>query len=378
MGRASIIEAYIQRLLAWKQPITPSILADIAADVGITKGELDAINLKVQTHLTRGNGYGETGDFDRAIDHLTQASALNPVNLDVLHSLAYLYNLRYNQDSNLDDQKQALSIAKRCVELNPQDKEALTLVSCLEGTVSSPKLSRQTKPNIFILIGFLENIFSLAKLSRRTKTKIAVLILFLQQPIHPPKKEWWTQAVTAVVAGGVATVGLSLTGVRLPILSSPVPETIVSAPVFDPGPNIPVRFNHPGLLIEPRLSRLGDYDGENYYKLHGIVINDSGQEVRKLNLKVELLDGDGVPLSTINQVAVTNDSIRPGDTESFNLFHKSTAALISVRVSVVDIEQVVEGKNQLSPPPDYDNGETFAPQGIKLVRRSRPPASVSE
>lgn len=372
MGRASIIEAYIQRLLAWKQPITPSVLADIAADVGITKGELEAINLKVKTHLTRGNSYGETGDFDRAIEHLTQASALDPVNLEVLHSLAYLHNLRYNQDSNLADQKQALRIAKRCVELNPQDKEALTLVSCLESTVSSPKVSRQTKPNIFILIGFLENIFSLARLSRRTKTKIAVLILFLQQPVKLPTKELLTQLATAVVAGGVAAVGLSLTGGQPPIFSSPALETIASVPVFDPGPNIPVVFNHPGLLIEPRLSRLGDYDGEDYYKLHGIVINDSGQEVRKLNLKIELLDGDGVPISTINQVAVTNDIIRPGDTESFNLFHKSTAALISVRVSVVDIEQVVEGKTQLSPTPTLENGDTFAPHGIKFVRRSWP------
>lgn len=367
MGRASIIEAYIQRLLAWKQPITPSILAEIAAEVGITKGELEAINLKVKNHLARGNSYGETGDFDRAIEHLTQASALNPVNLDVLHSLAYLYNLRYNQDSNLADQQQALSIAKRCVELDPQDKEALTLVSCLENTARSPKVSRQTKPNIFILIGFLENIFSLAKLSRRTKTKIAVIILFLQQPVKLPTKELFTQLATAVVAGGVAVVGLSLTGGQPPIFSSPAPETSetsASAPVFDPGPNIPVMFNHPGLLIEPRLSRLGDYDGEDYYKLHGIVINDSGQEVRKLNLKIELLDGDGVPISTINQVAVTNDIIRPGDTESFNLFHKSTAALISVRVSVVDIEQVVEGETQLSPSLIDDSRATLVSQSV--------------
>ena len=38
MGRASIIEAYIQRLLAWNKPITPAILKAIAAAMGITQG----------------------------------------------------------------------------------------------------------------------------------------------------------------------------------------------------------------------------------------------------------------------------------------------------------------------------------------------------
>ena len=54
------------------------------------------------------------------------------------------------------------------------------------------------------------------------------------------------------------------------------------------------------------------------------------------------MDGDGDPISTIQQVAITNTgtSIRPGATQSFNLFHKITPALISVRVSVVDIEQL--------------------------------------
>ena len=142
------------------------------------------------------------------------------------------------------------------------------------------------------------------------------------------------------MAGGLA-VGVWGIGVeRLPFFSEAPPESIVSAPVFDPGPNIPVSFQYPGLLIEPRLSRLGEYDGGNYYKLHGLVINDSGQEVRKLSLKVELLNGDGDAIATIDQVAVNNAIIRPGDTRAFQLFHKISPELIRTRVSVTDIEQV--------------------------------------
>ena len=359
MARASIIEAYIQRLLAWNQPVTQSTLKTIAADVGITQGELDAINLKVEAHIARGLNHWEFGHLDSAIDELTQARALDPINLEVLHALADIYNLRYQQDSSLAYCKQALLVAQRCVELKPNDKEALALVKELKPNAGSQPLSRQTKPNIFILIGFLEKVLSPKKISRRTKTKIAVLILFLQQPVNLPRVAASTTSVMAILTAGVAAATVSMGGLeRIPGFSNSGPDTVVSetdaadksaapdkastpANAFDPGPNIPVVFDHPGLLIEPRLSRLGEYEGEDYYKLHGIVINDSGQEVRMLKLKVEMLDGDGVAISTIDQVAVTDNDviIWPGDTHSFNLFHKITPALISVRVSVTDIEQ---------------------------------------
>lgn len=367
MGRASIIEAYIQRLLELKQPLTESILKAIAKEVGITSGELEAINLQVQVHLNRGYNYIEFENLDRAIHELTRAKDLNPANLEVLNALANAYNLRYRQNINPEDRQKALVITRRCLELKPDDREALGLIKVLENATGFQNLSLQTKPNIFILIGFLENFFSPKRITRRTKTKIALLLLFLQEPIDFPPITQWLFHKASLGVGGALVVGLAAFGLeRLPVFSNVnsdsdfsninvAPETARAeqekSPIFDPGPNVPVAFNHPGLLIEPRLSRLGDYDGEPYYKLHGIVINDSGQEVRQLKLKVELLDGDGIAISTINQVAITsNDAIiRPGDTRAFRLFHKITPALISVRVSVIDIEQVVGNEPKAVP-----------------------------
>lgn len=377
MGRASIIEAYIRRLQELNQPITQAMLKAIADEVGITNGELDAINLQVQAHLNRGYHYLDLDSFDDAIDQLTRAKALDPINLEVLNALANAHYLRYNQDSNLNDQRQALLVAKRCLELKPNDKEALELIRVLEDNVAPETVSLQTRPNIFLLIGFLENVFSPKKISRRTKTKIALLILFLQQPVSYPKTAWWLVRKLTLLTGGMAAVVVTFVGVsRLPMFSSlnAADSTDgLSAPAFDPGPNVPVAFNYPGLLIEPKLSRLGEYDGEPYYKLHGVVINDSGQEVTKLNLKVELLNGDGDPISTINQVTVTgNDAIiRPGDTRSFRLFHKITPALISVRVTVLDIEQVVENETYVVPAADTYSSKSVVPVDSKSKLISR-------
>lgn len=343
MGRASVIEAYIQRLLAWNQPITPAILKAIAAGVGITQGELDAINLQVETHFKRGRNHIEAGELNEGIDQLMQAKALDPVNVEVLLSLAYAYNLRYNQDSDLSDRRQALIMAKRCVELNPKDKESQALVSTWEHTTNSSQLYQQAKPNIFILISFLENIFNPRRISRRTKTKIAFLILFLQQPISLTTIARWLMPPFFVVTGGIAVVGLSFVGwENVPVFSKSESIALVRPPVFDPGLNVPVSFNYPGLLIEPRISRLGEYDGEIYYKLKGLILNDSGQEIRRLYLTVELLDPDGIPMSKIDQIAVTGSGriIRPDSFEPFELFHRSPPTLNSVRVSVTDIEQL--------------------------------------
>ncbi|MEM7794919.1 MAG: hypothetical protein AAF579_10770 [Cyanobacteria bacterium P01_C01_bin.118] len=343
MGRASIIEAYIQRLLEWNKPITPSILRAIAKEVGITKGELEAIKLKIQAHRRKAQDYIDLGLLDNAIEELTRVQELNPVHVKVLVTLANVYMQRYEQDSNIADRHQALWLAKRAVCLKPQRKEAQALLRSLERSFSSQEISTQTKPNIFILIGFLENIFSPKKFSRRTKTKIALLILFLQKPIALPTTTQWVTAFFAVVAAGLTTTSVGLMGAdRLQLFANRTPDPELKIPDFDPGPNIPVTFSHPGLLIEPKLSRLGEYQGEPYYKFHGAVINDSGQEVRKLNLKVELLNGDGEPISTINQVTLTNSgsTIRPGAVQPFNLFHRITPALIRVHVSVTDIEQL--------------------------------------
>ncbi|EKV00365.1 hypothetical protein Lepto7375DRAFT_2473 [Leptolyngbya sp. PCC 7375] len=366
MGRASIIEAYIQRLLELNQPVTPAILEAIAKEVGITKGEIEAINVQVKGHLSRGQNYIEFGYLDKALDEFNQAKALNPISLDVLFALVEIYNLRYKQDSGLEDRQEAIRLAKRCIELQPQDKEAQALVRSLRRNAIPEAISLQSKPNIFILIGFLENVFSPKMLSRRTKTKIALLILFLQQPIRTPNAAALVSQL-ALLVGSVGIIGIGFMSVsRLPVFSDTIveidPEDTFSntagpttastgSYTFDPGPNVPVAFNYPGLLIEPRLSRLGEYKGEPYYKLHGIVINDSGQEVIKLDLKVELLDGNGLPISIIHQVSVTdtNTIIRPGDTQSFRLFHKITPDLMSVRVTVNDIQQVV-GLTTYEPP----------------------------
>lgn len=388
MGRASIIEAYIQLLLAWDKPISPENLKAIAQEVGITTGELSAIRVKVQNHLNRSRRHLDIGNLNSAIDEIVQASNLDPINPNVLSTLAELYYQRYEQESNLADRQQTLLIAKRCVELYPNNKKALALLKRLKRSTGYQIVSRQKRPKIFTLIEIAQQVTDPENVLWWAKSKLGgVQGLTAEAASRMPNPTPSTASASKLTffALYMAAAGMVFVGVaRVSGLTNSTPNAIVSnanlfneqgaanaqaldnltsVPVFDPGPNIPVFFNHPGLYIEPRLSRLGEYDGSDYYKLHGVLINDSGQEVKKLNLQLELLDGNGVAIATVNQSTINNDSIRPGETQPFELFQKITPNLISVRVSVTDIEQLVNNKPDKPYIPDNFTLDASSPEG---------------
>ena len=356
MGRDRIIEAYIQRLLSWEQPVTQDTLTVIAQEVGITSGELEAISTQADSHLTRGRAYIEFGCLDDAVKELGQAASLDPLNLDVLHTLANTYNLRYNRTYDAADRQKALLIAKRCVELKPDDKEALVLISFLDQSSAKGK----------------------------------------------PKTWRWTQQKVAALAGGIVTVGVGMVGLsRLPLFSQtpapmgPAPGTIVPGSVIyesqdgaavsdsqaasdiaielSSDVDIPVVFEYPNLVMEPRRSELGNYEDELYYQLQGVFINSSNQEFSSLVLDVEFLDGNGIAIATTQKEAIasTDALIRPGDTHTFNLLQKITSELETVRLSVISLQQAPARRTYVPPTPINYSWDQLEPEDISFELASR-------
>ena len=356
MDRDRIIEVYIQRLLAWEKPVTATTLAAISREVGITPAEMHAIKRQAKAHFTRGRSYIEFGCLNDAIEEMTQATSLDPLNLDILHALANAYNLRYNREKDPADRQRALMIARRCLELKPNDKEALVLISFLEHTSANTQ----------------------EKLSR------------------------WTRQKMTVLAGACAILGIGVFGIsRLPVFSAPpaplgpAPGTIVpGSAIYDSNSvdeaaaataastaeidltadvDIPVVFEHPGLVLEARSSELGDFEDEVYYQLRGVFINASDQEFRKLALNVEFLDRNDVVIAAENKDAIGSEDaiLRPGDTHVFNLIQKITSDLDSIRLSVTTIEQATARKTYVPPTPINYSWGSVNPENISFELASR-------
>lgn len=353
MDRDRIIEAYIQRLLAWEKPVNQDTLAAISKEVGITPAEMHAVRRQAKAHFTRGRNYIEFGVLNDAIDELTQAMSLDPLNLEILHCLANAYNLRYNREEQSADRQKALLVAKRCVELKPNDKEALVLISFLEHTPAN------------------------------TEQKISQ----------------WTKQKIGIVAGGVATVGLGIMGLsRLPVFSQPpaplgpAPGTIVpGSAIYEsstPGTDsqaapaeidlsadvdIPVIFDHPGIVLEARLSQVGDYEDAVYYQLHSVFINASNQEIRQLALNVEFLDQNNfaIAANATDAIGPSDAIIRPGDTHAFNLLQKVNSDLSAVQLSVTTLEQAPSRTTYVPPTPINYSWDNLAPETVSFELASR-------
>ena len=312
MGRDLIIETYIQRLLEWKEPITADSLKTLAQEVGLGSDDMAAVEQKAQDHLERGQNYLDFDCLDEAIDELTQATTLAPLDFDSLQTLAYAYDQRYGKQKKADDKKQAVALAKRCLEIRPNDEDAVILISALEHEANG----RQRL--IWLSLAALLAVVAFRPLMNIITTRSSVEQLsqeaLLDADSIPPATE----------------------------LSSS--ETDSAEPAIVPASDIPVTFDfeQAGVTVEPRQSRLDNYKDSSYYTLQAVMHNNSQQEIDALQLQVEYLDSDGEILETDSKEAIAEEhaTVRPGDHHAFDLIHKTTPELAAVRLNVITFDQL--------------------------------------
>ncbi|MEM7067072.1 MAG: FxLYD domain-containing protein [Cyanobacteria bacterium P01_B01_bin.77] len=300
MGRDLIIEQYIQRLLDWEEPVTAETLTALAQEAGLGPDELAAVQKKAQDHLERGRNYLDFDCLDDAIDELTQATTLDPLNFEGLQSLTYAYDQRYGKQKDPADKAQAIVLAKRCLELKPSDEDAVILISSLEQEVADrQRLLWLGLAVLVIAIGFKPVMDIIT-----TRSEVAQL--------------------TAAIAPESSTE-------PAPIESS---EGITAT--------IPIQFEQPDLTLDPRQSRLDNYEDASYYTLQAVLLNTSDQEIDALQLQIEYLDDAGNAIATDSKDAIAdnNATVRPGDHHAFDLIHKTTPDLASIRLSVTTLDQV--------------------------------------
>ncbi|MEO0352394.1 MAG: hypothetical protein AAF282_20325 [Cyanobacteria bacterium P01_A01_bin.15] len=350
MDRDRVIQDYIQRLLTWETPLSQGTMAAIARDVGITKAELDTIRLQAQSYLTRGRSYLEFGRLNDAITELTQAATLQPANLDVLHTLASAYSQRYTRQKDLSDQQRALVIAQRCVDLKPDDREARGLIDLSERRISGNLLALLTRRQLAILAGTLVVVGA-------GTVGMGHLPMF-SDPIPQGPAPGTIIPGAGTVPGGAGSSGddSETSETDGATADSPGGKT---TPAEDGSPvitlssatTIPILFDYSDLRVEARLSQLGDYDDATYYKLQGVLLNDSDQELSQLSFTVDFLDSNNVAIAATTHTTLTSRdaSLRPDDTRAFTLVQKITPQLDAVRITVTNIEQTPARRTYVPP-----------------------------
>ncbi|MEO1591104.1 MAG: hypothetical protein AAFU71_07410, partial [Cyanobacteria bacterium J06632_22] len=213
------------------------------------------------------------------------------------------------------------------------------------------------------------------------------------QSLPSPKHSFAFRGKTLVlgVAVGAGMVGLGLLGaINLPRQSeSPGPETSeaipletsAATPVADFGDSastqaevdIPLQFEDGTLVIDPRLSRLSNYEERSFYKLQGVLLNQGQTELVSLNLKVEYLDASGgVILEESSAVLRDSDApLRPGDTYPVYLIEEMNPNLAAIRLTVTTRDQLpAPASYEASPKVDYD-WDLIPPSNMDLEMTAR-------
>lgn len=148
-----LLKAYIEQLIKIQQenrPVSDAELKKIAADMGIDEQEMAFIQSKFNDYLTRGLGYSRYEDWESAIEELQQAVMLNPNHIGALYGLAKAFGQRWFIKKNKNDLQNAKNFAKRCLQIQPDNEDALRLSADLNKGVNSFKPSTTTKIKNFL------------------------------------------------------------------------------------------------------------------------------------------------------------------------------------------------------------------------------------
>ncbi|MEO1622005.1 MAG: hypothetical protein AAFU53_13370 [Cyanobacteria bacterium J06632_3] len=337
MNRDRTIETYRSRILAAESPITAKTLSNIATSLNLDADDLAAIQRQAASHLKKGLNYLELSCLEEAIEELTQASTLTPLSLEVLHSLSEAHHKRYAESQSHQDREQAISLAKRCIAINPDDEQAIALLNSLQPTraltaplkIGSTVLKLLITGFVISAVGFVVWL-PLGLLENSSSNPEQIVGAEKNSAKVPTDRDKTGDAK----ANPSTPVGSSTPSAQNPTAQNSTEDTSEV--------DIPIEFDYLGIAIEPRLSRLSNYDDSSFYKLHAVLANNSDQEIDELQLKVEYLDQNGTVIAadSIKAVEDFTATIRPGDQYAFDLIKKLTPALSSLRLSVTTIDQL--------------------------------------
>lgn len=361
MSRDRTLETYVERLLAWEEPITAKKLEALAAEVGLSQEDLAAVRKQAQDHLSRGKNYVEFDCLEEAIEELTQAASLDPLNPEILQTLAAAYKGRYQKSKKSADKTAAITTAKRCLEVDPDDAIAAQLIASLETARKFP-FKRMTGGLTTLLL--VAGVFG---------SKPTIKLLFNGGQMDPPHK------VNVELDIPVRELDLDSIYSDTPTTATETTtaaDNTVTQPSAagsqSPEIDIPIVFEQPGLTIEPRLSRLSNYEDSSFYKLQGVLLNSSDQEIDSLRLQVDYLDQDGnVLLSNSTMALDTHEgTMRPGDRHAFDLIQQISPEFAQLKLNVSTIDQLPAPDNYPAAPTiDYTWAQKNSSLKFELTSR---------
>lgn len=104
----------------------------IALELGMTEDDILAARAEGQARKERARGLRQRGLIDDAITELEQASAWNPLDVEVLTMLADCYVRRGRKSKSVEDMEKGRQLALQALKVAPADREAPQILQVIQ------------------------------------------------------------------------------------------------------------------------------------------------------------------------------------------------------------------------------------------------------
>ena len=154
-SREDIVRDFIQKVSEIHnsreddKSISSSELKQIALETGLSAEDWTHVQQAQTDYVKRGQGFLSLKNYDDAMYEYQQAHILQPDDVDSLFGLAAAYAGRYQQNGLKDDREAAEKYARMCLQISPDHRKALELISRMK-IINIP---RKRKTSLYIAIG---------------------------------------------------------------------------------------------------------------------------------------------------------------------------------------------------------------------------------
>lgn len=299
MGKqADIIAAYVTKVgdlqHARQEALSDEELKSIALELGLRPEDIARADKAADEHLRRAANYQQHDLLDDALGELRAAVVLRPLDHDVLLALARCHAARWRARGDDDDRDEADRIARKLIEIAPDDARAFALRRDLQAPATkTPSTTAPTVGATALGIGLTAVLGGIGM----------IFMMLVTRCDAPP--EPMTAEVTAPAPAPVPVPAPT------PAITTGTREVSVSS--------VPL-VALPGAELSGARTELSLYDDSWSFRVSGRLRNGSAAVITELTGEVQLLDPDGGVVATkaFDVQEGYQPALRPGEVRGFD------------------------------------------------------------
>ena len=326
------LRAYIEKVLELthrrdgrsEDAPTPSELAAVARELGLSEADRARLEQAGADALARGLGFLEHGRARDAVAELETAAALRPHDVETLHALAAARGALSVEEGSPADDAAARALVRRVLALDPRHKPSFELLNRLDAA-KKRAASGGAGPQ-----GGSRRIGIIAALLVVAVAIVAALVLVRRAPVATPA----TVAPSPDAPDSPATEPGDAPPERLFPVSAPPSMAVAGDGRVEATYVLDDSFAGKGVALDLKAAWFNRFPERTYYNAWLLLKNDTGSVISELKTTTSYVDAAGKVLASQQHYPVISiaEPLQPGDTVPIRVIKEVEPATVGARM----------------------------------------------